>query len=88
MTDVVEWYSLGINLGLSKDELDIIRHDFHGQGVQQYRLEAIALWYNKYPHVKWSDLFKALVKTNRARLAHKLALKYRESHVLSRTFKL
>ena len=79
LVDVAEWYSLGLNLGLSRDELNIIRQDFHGQGVQQYRLETLALWYNKYPDVTWSDLLKALVKTNRARLAHKMALKYRES---------
>ena len=76
---VTEWFSLGANLGLSKDDLDAIRHKVGREDVMQCRLETLAMWYNNCPDVSWSDLIKALVLTCRVRLAHKLALKYSES---------
>lgn len=79
LSDVAQWYSLGVNLGLSKDELDVIRQNSYGQGAQQYRLETLTLWYSKYPDVTWSDLLKGLISMGRVRIAEKLALKYGES---------
>ena len=76
LSSVAEWYTLGINLGLPKHELDIIRKDFDREGVLQCRLEMLTLWYDNHPDVTWSDLVKALDQTSQKRLAHKLALKY------------
>ena len=78
LRNVAEWYSLGTNLGLSKDDLDIIRQDVGKEGVMQCRLEMLSLWYNRCASVSWPELISALVLTGRRRLAHKLALKYRE----------
>ena len=76
---VTEWFTLGVNLGLSKHDLDAIRLKVGREDVTQCRLEALDLWYNRRPDVSWPDLLKALVLTGRARLVHKLALKYSES---------
>ena len=78
LNSVAEWYTLGINLKLPKADLDVIRQDFGREGVLRCRLEMLALWYNKYPDVTWSDLLKALMSMSRVRLVHKLALKYGE----------
>ena len=74
--NVTEWFSIGDNLGLSKDELDVIREE--EGSVMQCRLAMLTLWYNKCPNVTWCDLIKALTLTSRVRLAHQLALKYSE----------
>lgn len=78
LSDVTEWISLGINLGLSKGDLDAIQYKV-GMDAALCRLEMLALWYNNSPLVSWPDLINGLVLTCRQRLAHKLALKYRES---------
>ena len=78
LNNVAEWYSLGVNLGLSKDDLDIIRQDVGREGTMQCRLTMLTLWYNMCANVSWPELISALKLTGRARLAHKLALKYRE----------
>lgn len=74
--DVAEWFSLGINLGLSKYDLDVIQQEAGSGGVMQCRLAMLSLWYNRCPDVAWPDLIKALILTSRSRLAHQLALKY------------
>ena len=83
LNNVVEWYSLGSNLGLSKDDLDTIRQDVGREGGMQCRLAMLTLWYNRCADVSWPELISALVLTGRRRLAHKLALKYRELKQLS-----
>lgn len=77
--NVTEWYSLGTNLGLSKDELDVIQKEDGRESVMQGRLAMLTLWYNKCPDASWPDLIKALILSTRVRLAHQLALKYGES---------
>lgn len=79
LEDVAEWYTLGINLGFPKHVLDMIQHDVGSEGAIQCRLATLTQWYNNCPDVSWPDLIRALMLMGRRRLAHKLALKYRES---------
>ena len=78
LNNIADWYSLGVNLGLSTDDLDIIRCDVRIEGVMQCRLTMLTQWYNGYANASWSDLISALVLTDKRRLAHKLARKYSE----------
>lgn len=73
-----EWFELGSNLGLSKRDLDVIRLKEGRENVTQCRLAMLHLWYDNNHSATWSHLIKALMLTNRERLAHQLALKYRE----------
>ena len=76
--NVTEWFELGSNLGLSKDDLDVVREKEGRENIMQCRFAMLTLWYNKCSKLSWSDLIKALMLTNRERLAHQLALKYSE----------
>ena len=78
LNNVADWYSLGVNLGLSTDYLDIIRCEFGREGVMQCRLTMLTQWYNGCFNASWSDLISALVLTDKRRLAHVLAQKYSE----------
>lgn len=79
LESVSEWCTLGISLGFSLDNLNVIRQDVGSEGTMQCRLATVTQWYNRGPNVSWPDLIRSLMLMGRTRLAHKLALKYRES---------
>lgn len=74
LDEVVEWFQFGVHLGIPHYELSIIKADH--QNVRRCRIEMLQWWLNNSPEAKWSTIVKALVKTKRKVLAHKIALDY------------
>ena len=77
------WYSLGIQLGLDIDQLDIINLDNHDDTDSCFR-EMITLWL-KMEHPNWQDMISALKheSVNENQLAERIhtALIDSESHI-------
>ena len=52
------WNSIGIQLGLSPDELDTIRAD--SNDVQECLRKVLQKWYDRTPHPTWGQVITAL----------------------------
>ena len=59
ITSVVDWHSLGLELGLEKYQLDIIDHDNRGK-VEDCKKTMISLWLDT-DKASWQCLVGALV---------------------------
>ena len=58
LATVVDWYQLGLNLGLPKHELTKIERDY--QGNDRRRLEMLDKWLRCTPNATWRDVASAL----------------------------
>lgn len=65
-----QWNSLGIQLGLSPDELDIIRAD--SDGVEECLRKMLRKWYDKTLNPTWQVVVIALRVLGEMRLAEEL----------------
>lgn len=72
----IKWFELGINLGLKKHELDVIRMDYAPQGCDRQLLEMLAHWLQRAPDAAWMDVVNALQKIEENTLAESIFLKY------------
>ena len=75
-----KWFELGSNLGVKKDDLDIIHSDKSLQsGVQRCKLEMLDKWFKSSRGTPtWANVYDALcaVNVNEKRLAVQIATKY------------
>ena len=67
LTTIVNWYELGIKLGVLKHELDIIECDH--QGNVQRMSEMLDLWLRSTPNASWVDVVSALKQMGENRVA-------------------
>ena len=70
---VVDWYQLGLNLGLPKHELDKIQQDY--QGNDRQRLEMLDKWLQRTPNAVWGDVVTALEQMGENRVAKNIRQK-------------
>ena len=64
------WDSLGIQLGLSPDELDIIRAD--SMGVEDCLRKMLKKWYDRTLDPTWQKIIAALMAMDEVKLARDL----------------
>ena len=74
LATVTDWKKLGINLGVSKNDLDEIQHD--NQWDYQRKLEMLKLWLQCTPNATWEDVVIALQKMGKNALAEGIHRKY------------
>ena len=74
LATVTDWKKLGINLGISKDDLDKIQHD--NQWDYQRKLEMSKLWLQRTPNATWEDVVIALQKMRKNKVAEGIRCKY------------
>ena len=60
LVTVINWFLLGINLGLPKHELSKIQQNYVHQGNDQQRVEMLYLWLQRRPNATWEDVVRAL----------------------------
>ena len=70
LATVVDWFGLGLNLGLPKHELDRIEHDY--QGNDRRRVEMLDLWLRCTPCATWEDVVRALEQMGEKRVAENI----------------
>ena len=71
---VIDWFSLGINLGLQKHELTKIERDY--QGNDRRRVEMLYLWLQRTPNATWEDVVRALQQMGENAVAENIREKY------------
>ena len=73
LATVVDWYQLGLNLGLPKHELTKIERDY--QGNDRRRLEMLDKWLRCTPNATWRDVVSALEQMGENRVAESIPQK-------------
>ena len=76
LATVINWFLLGINLGLPKYELSKIQQNYASQGIDQQRLEMLDLWLQRTPNATWEDVVRALQQMGENRVAENIHEKY------------
>ena len=71
LTAVVNWYQLGLNLGLLKHDLDKIQQKYHQENDRQ-RLEMLDLWLRRTPNAAMGDVVSALKQMGENRIAENI----------------
>ena len=74
LATVIDWFSLGINLGLQKHELTKIERDY--QGNDRRRVEMLYLWLQRTPNGTWEDVVDALQQMGANTVAENIREKY------------
>lgn len=74
LIEVVDWYQLGLNLGLPKHDLDKIQQNYH-LGNNRQRLEMLDLWLRRTPNAARGDVVSALEKMGENRIAENMRQK-------------
>ena len=74
LSGIVEWYQLGIQLGISGVQLKSIR--CRNDDVRGRRCEMLSMWLKITPQPTWAAIVNALAGIGRKNLADKMALKY------------
>ena len=76
LATVIDWFLLGINLGLPEHELSKIRQNYAHQGIDQQRVEMLNLWLRCTPNATWEDVVRALEQMGENRVAENIREKY------------
>lgn len=79
ISKAAKWDSLGIQLGLSPDELDIIKAN--SQDVEECLKNVLQKWHKKNLNPTWQAIIAALKAMDEARFARDLELKVSGSAV-------
>ena len=74
LASVIDWFSLGLNLGLQKHELTKIERDY--QGNDRRRVEMLDLWLQRTPNATWEDVVRTLQQMGENVVAENIREKY------------
>ena len=80
LDSIVEWYSLGVKLGLEDYELGTIGKNYHGDN-ERCKHEVLCRWLRNAKPLTWNEVADALCLMGE----HKVALKIRAKHCSSST---
>ena len=72
LVTVINWFLLGINLGLPKHELSKIQQNYAHQGNDQQRVEMLYLWLQCTPNATWEEVVRALEQMGENRVAENI----------------
>ena len=70
LATVINWYTLGLNLGLPKHELDKIECDY--QKNDRRKAEMLDLWLRRTPNATWNDVMRALEQMGENRVVENI----------------
>ena len=72
LTEVLDWHTLGIKLGLTDHSLGEIQINYTAYGIGRQRQEMISSWPKYDREASWSKLARALEKMGNNTLAAKI----------------
>ena len=76
VSDVTDWHTLGLKLGLTMGQLSGIHVTYHLYGVGRLKAEIFNLWLKISPNASWGDLITALNTMDEHRVAREIAACY------------
>ena len=76
VSDVTDWHTLGLKLGLTMSQLSGIHVTYHVYGVGRLKAEMFNVWLKSSPNASWTDLITALKSMNEHRVAGDIAARY------------
>ena len=76
VSDVTDWHTLGLKLGLAMSQLSGIHVTYHVYGVGRLKSEMFNVWLKSSPNASWADLITALETMNEHRVAGDIAVHY------------
>ena len=76
LSTVVDWYQLGMKLGVLDHMLDEIQRNHPHEGVSRWRVEVLSLWLKLTPDASWRNVVRALQRMGENALAEKIRHKY------------
>ena len=74
VSDIPDWHTLGLKLGLTMSQLDEI--DVTYPRVGRRKAEMFNVWLKSCPNASWADLITALMSMNEHRVAGDIAARY------------
>ena len=72
LTEVLDWYTLGIKIGLPHRLLEEIRIDYSAYGIGRQRQEMITKWLEYDTKASWDKLANALKEMGKHVVANKI----------------
>ena len=72
VSDVNDWFGLGIHLDLKMSQLKDIDVTYHKEGVERLKAEMFDTWLKSSPSVSWTDLIKALKAIDENKVASQI----------------
>ena len=76
VSNVTDWHTLGLKLGLTMSQLSGINITNHVHGVGRLKAEMFNAWLKSSPNASWADLITALKSMNEHRVANEIAVHY------------
>ena len=76
VSDVPDWHTLGLKLGLTMGQLSGIHVTYHVYGVGRLKAEMFNVWLKSSPNASWTDLISALKSMNEHRITSEIAEHY------------
>ena len=70
-----DWYTLGIQLDLAPDDLDVIQAN-NPRNVEHCLKDMLQKWQSKYPQRGWDDMVRSLRMMGRNDVADDIVSKY------------
>ena len=77
LTEITNWYRLGLNLNLQTHELKKIQQDHAHRGSDQQMLEMLDKWLRRTPTATWDDVVTALQQMGENRVAENIRQKHK-----------
>ena len=76
LTEVLDWHTLGIELGLPVCKLEAIRIDYNTYGIARQKQEMITTWLEYDTEASWDKLANALKEMGKHVAATKICNTY------------
>jgi len=76
LSNVTDWYQLGMKLGIPDHKLDEIQRNHPHDGVSRWRDEVLSLWLQLIPNASWRNVIRALQQMGERALAEKIRHKH------------
>ena len=74
LASVVNWYDLGLNLGIKSSQLKVIEGDYHDQ--KRRKSEMLDCWLRIGENCSWEAIAKALSQIGEQEVANEIRKKY------------
>ena len=76
VSNVTDWYSLGVQLGLTMSQLRGIELTYPRDGLTRLKAEMFNVWLKSSPNASWTDLITALRAIDEHRVANDIEAVY------------
>ena len=76
LSDIFDWFTLGLNLGVPYHKLEEVRRNYSVEGHGALRRETLVLWLRRTSNASWRDVVQALRQMEEENVAGRIERKY------------